>query len=150
MLQIDEGLADPIDFVELLVTLIKFAKLVELVGKEKPRLDDSLRNRPEPVPTLLKLAESLLEKEPSRRPAKIDDVLQQLDAASKNLPRIAVAPLHGYMAAALTGVRDDAREAIDFLGDVRPKPLFLLVSGQSADRNRHRSGNLRQAEACEG
>jgi serine/threonine protein kinase/transcriptional regulator with XRE-family HTH domain len=91
----------------------QFARLVELVTATKPRVDEGLRNRQQqPTPTLLKLAESLLEKDPAARPATIDEVLQVLKDGETTTP--AIRPLHGYMATALTGVPEDARKAIAF------------------------------------
>jgi hypothetical protein len=92
----------------------QFARLVELVTSEKPKIDESLRNSPEPVPALVNLAERLLEKDPDQRPSSIDEVLQVLESANKSQHKSAVIPLHGYVATALTGVPEDAREAIAF------------------------------------
>jgi serine/threonine protein kinase/transcriptional regulator with XRE-family HTH domain len=92
----------------------QFAKLVQLVKEERPKFDEGLRNRPEPIPTLTRLAEHLLEKEPRKRPASMDEILPILNKAGSSLSPGSLKPLHGYIATALTGVTKDAREAMAF------------------------------------
>jgi serine/threonine protein kinase/transcriptional regulator with XRE-family HTH domain len=92
----------------------QFAKLVQLVQNESAKFDEGLRNRSEPIPTLTQLAEQLLEKQASKRPSSMDQVLAILTNAAARLPTGTLKPLHGYIATALTGVTKDAREAMAF------------------------------------
>lgn len=92
----------------------QFACLSELVTRKKPNFEEGLRSRPQPIPALLSLTERLLQKRPDDRPSSIDEVLSVLEGETKNLPLQTLRPLHGYMASALTGVPDDAHEAIAF------------------------------------
>ena len=91
----------------------QFARLVEIVVHENPWIDETLRSRAEPVPTLLQMAEKLMQKQPDNRLSSIDEVLAVLENASKTFPA-EIKPLHGYMATALTGLSEDAHDLIAF------------------------------------
>ena len=66
----------------------QFVKLAALVRSEKPKFDESLRESPQPIPALTSLAENLLEKEASARPADMDVVLPVLASAAEAYPAV--------------------------------------------------------------
>jgi serine/threonine protein kinase/transcriptional regulator with XRE-family HTH domain len=92
----------------------QFACLVDLVTHKKPVFDEALKGRGEPFQALFKLGERLLEKNVDDRPQTIDEVLDILKTESNRASSVTCQPLHGYMASALTGVPEDAHEAIAF------------------------------------
>jgi len=93
----------------------EFARLVDLVKNAKPQIDESLLAKRQPIPALVKLTERLLEKNPANRPASIEAVIAALTAAeTQSSLSPSERPLHGYMAAALTGISEELRDALAF------------------------------------
>src|SRR5205823_6560787 len=94
----------------------QFARLAELVKSADPEFDPAVGVNAEVSGALLGLTRDLLKKNVGQRPASIFVVKQRLNAARAKVDLAEpLQPLHGYMATALTGLNEQAREGIAFL-----------------------------------
>jgi transcriptional regulator with XRE-family HTH domain len=92
----------------------QFARLIGLIKEKEPSFDRGLESQGDVSAALFRLVRQLLQKESNHRPSTIRDVAETLGAISSRLTASPDAPLHGYIATALTGLSSDAKEAISF------------------------------------
>jgi transcriptional regulator with XRE-family HTH domain len=93
----------------------RFSVVVECVGHNEPIFDETLHDQDPLASGLLQLTRHLVSKSPEDRPQTAEDVQEQLTSLTTAIALgEASEPLHGYIATALTGLQDDAREAIQF------------------------------------
>lgn len=90
--------------------------LSDAVKNEMPRFDSSIGERDEASRSLLELSRHLLRKEQTERPqtkADISAILSPIRELLQDSP--APEPLYGYVATALSGLGEEAREAMHFV-----------------------------------
>lgn len=93
----------------------QFATLIDLIKNQMPHFDKSVVSRNEVSAFLLDLTKSLLQKEPNNRPSTGTELKHSLDPIRDVAPvSESLEFLHGYIATPLTGLEEDAREAIVF------------------------------------
>ncbi|MEW6499149.1 MAG: protein kinase, partial [Cyanobacteriota bacterium] len=76
--------------------------------------DKTIKSRSKICSRLLALTKKMLHKDRSKRPQQVEDIKQHLVDLREELGITDSKPMHGYMATALTGLEQNAREAVAF------------------------------------
>lgn len=92
----------------------QFARLVSRRANEDPEFDVSIDRHGAAEARLVRLARGLLARNPDERPTIDEAITEVVDTAALISAKEDPEPKYAYIATALTGLSDDAREAIMF------------------------------------